>query len=67
MKISEDEALDIYKVTLRIYSPDGTVPRNYQGQMIDFWRKGLKVEKEFALESVFDFRILRFLNQELGK
>ena len=67
MKISEDEALDIYKATLRIYSPDGTVPRNYQEQMVGFWRKGLKIEKEFAPESVFDFRILQSLNKELGK
>lgn len=67
MKISEAEALDIYKVTLRVYSPDGTVPRNYQEQMVEFWRKGLKVDKEFAPESVFDFRILQSLNKELGK
>ncbi len=67
MKISEDEAIEIYKATLRIYSSDGTVPRGYQEQQIGFWRKGLKIEKEFAPESVFDFRVLRSLNQELGK
>lgn len=67
LKISESEADDIYKSTVQVLSLDGTIPREVQEQMISFQRKALKIEKEIPADQVYDFRIVRSLNQSLGK
>ena len=66
-KISRDDALGIYKATLKSYTPDGTISRDQQEKILSFQRKQLKVEKEIPPEQVYDFTILRALNEELKK
>ncbi|HKY08051.1 MAG TPA: ABC transporter substrate-binding protein [Candidatus Binatia bacterium] len=66
-KISRDDALGIYKATLKSYTVDGTISRGQQEKIISFQRKQLKVEKEIAPEQVYDFTMLRTLNDELKK
>jgi NitT/TauT family transport system substrate-binding protein len=66
-KISREDALAIYKATLKSYTLDGTIPRALQERIISFQKKQLKVEKEIPPESVYDFTILRALNDELKK
>lgn len=67
MKVSESEAIDVYRAWLRVMSADGTIPRSLQEKMIAFQRKSLKVDREVAPENVYDLSIVRSLNQELGK
>ena len=67
MKISEPEAIDIYKAWVRVMSVDGTIPRSLQEKMIAFQRKSLKVEREVAAENVYDLSIVRSLNEEMRK
>ena len=66
-KISHEDALGIYKATLKSYTLDGTVPRDLQEKIINFQRRQLKVEKEVPPEQVYDFTILRSVNEELRK
>jgi ABC-type nitrate/sulfonate/bicarbonate transport system substrate-binding protein len=66
-KISRDDALGIYKATLKSYTLDGTISRDQQEKIISFQRKQLKVEKEIAPEQVYDFTMVRALNDELKK
>ena len=66
-KISRDDALGIYKATLKSYTPDGTMSRETQEKIINFQRKQLKVEAEVAPESVYDFTMLRAINDEIKK
>ena len=66
-KISPDDALGIYKATLKSYTLDGTISRELQEKIVNFQRKQLKVEKEINPESVYDFSILRALNDERKK
>ena len=66
-KISQEDALGIYKATLKSYTLDGTVSRDLQQKIINFQRRQLKVEKEVPLEQVYDFTILRAVNEELRK
>ena len=66
-KISHEDALGIYKATLKSYTLDGTVPRDLQEKIINFQRRQLKVEKEVPPEQVYDFTILRSVNEELKK
>ncbi len=66
-KISRDDALGIYKATLKSYTQDGTISRETQEKIISFQRKQLKAEKEITPENVYDFTILRAINDELKK
>ena len=67
MKISDAEAVDIYKAWVRVMSVDGTIPRSLQEKMIAFQRKSLKVEREVTPENVYDLSIVRSLNEEMRK
>ena len=55
------------KATLKSYTLDGTISRELQEKIVTFQRKQLKVEKEIAPESIYDFTILRALNDERKK
>jgi NitT/TauT family transport system substrate-binding protein len=67
MKISDSEAGEVYKAALKIMSADGTIPRNLQEKMIAFQRRSLKIEREVAPEQVYDFTMIRALNDEMRK
>jgi NitT/TauT family transport system substrate-binding protein len=67
MKISEGEAGEVYKAALKIMSADGTIPRTLQEKMIAFQRRSLKIEREVAPEQLYDFGMIRALNDELRK
>ena len=67
MKLSENEAGEIYKAARQVASADGTIPRSLQEKMIAFQKKALKVERDVAPETVYDFSILRAIKAELSK
>ena len=48
-------------------SADGTIPRSLQEKMIAFQRRSLKIEREVSPEQVYDFTIVRALNEKLRK
>lgn len=67
MKISESEAGEVYKAALKIMSADGTIPRSLQEKMIAFQRRSLKIEREVSPDQVYDFTMIRALNDEMRK
>jgi ABC-type nitrate/sulfonate/bicarbonate transport system substrate-binding protein len=67
MKISEGEAVEVYRSALKVMSTDGTISRSLQEKMIAFQRRSLKIEREVAPEQVYDFTLIRALNEELKK
>lgn len=67
MKITEAEAADVYKSAVKVMSTDGTISRSLQEKMIAFQRRALKIEREVAPEQVYDFTLIRALNDELRK
>lgn len=66
-KISMEDSLEIYKATLQVFTPDGTMPVDVQRRIIAFQKKQLNIDKEIAPEQVYDFRILRSLMGEMKK
>jgi NitT/TauT family transport system substrate-binding protein len=58
-KISPDDALGIYKATLKSYTTDGTIARELQEKIVSFQKKQLKVERDIGPEQVYDFTMLR--------
>ena len=67
LKISEPEADDIYKSSVGVLFKDGMISRDVQERMISFQRKALKIEKDVPADQVYDFAMIRSLNQTLGK
>ena len=66
-KISRDDALGIYRATLKSYSIDGTISRELQEKIIDFSVNSSKSRKRSRRRRVYDFTILRALNEELKR
>ncbi len=48
-------------------SADGTISRSLQEKMIAFQRRSLKIEREVSPEQVYDFTMIRALNDELKR
>ena len=67
MKITETEAVDVYRAAVRVMSADGSMAPNLQNKMLAFQRKALKIDREVAPENVYDFSIVRAVNKELGR
>lgn len=66
-KSSEADGLELYRTGVKLFSRDGTIPRDLQERMISLQRKVLQVEKELTPESIYDFSFVRAGNKELGK
>jgi ABC-type nitrate/sulfonate/bicarbonate transport system substrate-binding protein len=67
LKISEPEADDMYRSSVKALSKDGMISRDVQERMISFQRKALKIEKDVPADQVYDFAMIRSLNQTFGK
>jgi ABC-type nitrate/sulfonate/bicarbonate transport system substrate-binding protein len=66
-KLSTSDTANVFRDTLKAYTQDGTVPREQQVRIVDFQRSQLKVDREFSPEAVYDFNLLRSLNEELKR
>jgi ABC-type nitrate/sulfonate/bicarbonate transport system substrate-binding protein len=58
-KITSDDALLVYRSTLKSLTTDGTIPLETQRKIIASHRESLKMEKEIAPEKIFDLSVLR--------
>jgi ABC-type nitrate/sulfonate/bicarbonate transport system substrate-binding protein len=67
MKVTESEANDVYRASLRVMSEDGTIPRSLQEKMIGVQRKALKIDREVRPDDVYDFTMMRVIKAELKK
>jgi ABC-type nitrate/sulfonate/bicarbonate transport system substrate-binding protein len=66
-KISKEDALEIYRATMQVFTTDGTMPLDLQRRIINFQKKQLAIDKEIPPEQVYDFRILRSVIAEIKK
>jgi hypothetical protein len=58
-KITSDDALLVYRSTLKSLTTDGTISLETQRKIIASHRESLKMDKEIAPEKIFDFSVLR--------
>ena len=66
-RIPQEEATEIYKATLKVFTKDGTTPLDFQERIISFQKKDLKLDRNGSPGTVYNFSILRSVIQELGK
>lgn len=65
-KIKAEHAYASYDASLKVISPDGSIPDDGLKLLIDQAKRDLKVTREVAVSEVTDFSILREVQKELG-
>lgn len=66
LKLSRDDADQIYKQSKDYYSPNGSISREGLQFEINFLLKQLGLKKEVSVDDVADFRLLKEVQAELG-
>lgn len=67
LKTTEEESMVVYKSALQAFSSDGTISDSLQQWMIAFQKKALKSEMDIQPQNVYDFSLVRSLNNEFGR
>ena len=58
-KVPEDDALAVYRASVKAYTEDGTLSPAAQERIISFHRKEVKIERDIPTQRVFDFSLLQ--------
>jgi ABC-type nitrate/sulfonate/bicarbonate transport system substrate-binding protein len=66
-KLPEDDAVSIYRASLRAYTEDGTLSQGSQERIINFHKNEVKFDKEIAPQRIFNFSMLRSMLEEKSK
>jgi NitT/TauT family transport system substrate-binding protein len=57
--LPEDDALSIYRASLKAYTEDGTLSQDSQERIISFHKNEVKIEKHVPPQRIFNFGILQ--------
>jgi NitT/TauT family transport system substrate-binding protein len=66
-KVPEEDALDVYRGSLKAFTEDGTLTPAAQERIINFHKNEVKVDKAVPAQRVFNFTLLQSLLSERGK
>jgi len=58
-KVPEEDALSVYRASVKAYTEDGTLTPAAQERILDFHKKEVKIEKDVPAQRVFDFSLLQ--------
>jgi NitT/TauT family transport system substrate-binding protein len=58
-KVPEDDALSVYRASLKAYTEDGTLSQAAQERIISFHKNEVKIEKEVPAQRIFNFTLLQ--------
>jgi ABC-type nitrate/sulfonate/bicarbonate transport system substrate-binding protein len=58
-KVPEEDALSIYRASVKAYTEDGTLTPAAQERILDFHKNEVKIEKDIPAQRVFDFSLLQ--------
>jgi ABC-type nitrate/sulfonate/bicarbonate transport system substrate-binding protein len=66
-KIPEDDALGVYRASLKAYTDDGTLSPDTQERIISFHKKEVKIDKDIPAQRIFNFSMLQSILAERTK
>jgi NitT/TauT family transport system substrate-binding protein len=66
-KVSEDDALAVYRASVKAYTEDGTLSPAAQDRIISFHKNEVKIDKEIPAQRVFNFTLLQSVLSETGR
>ena len=66
-KVPEEDALAVYRASVKAYTEDGTLSPAAQDRIISFHKNEVKIDKDVPAQRVFNFSLLQSILGEKGK
>ena len=66
-KVPEEDALAVYRASVKAYTEDGTLSPAVQERIINFHKNEVKIDKDVPAQRVFSFNLLHSILSERGK
>ena len=66
-KVPEEDALAVYRASVKAYTEDGTLSPAVQERIINFHKNEVKIDKDVPAQRVFNFNLLQSILSERGK
>ena len=63
-KLPDDDALSIYRASIKSFTEDGTLSQASQARIISFHKNEVKIDKEIAPQRIFNFSMLGSILEE---
>ena len=65
-KVPEEDALSVYRASIKAYTEDGTLSPAAQDRIISFHKNEVKIDKDVPAQRVFNFSLLQSVLSEKG-
>ena len=66
-KVPEDDALGVYRASLKAFTEDGTLSQAAQERIISFHKNEVKIEKDVPAQRIFNFAMLQSILTDRSK
>ena len=66
-KVPEEDALGVYRASVKAYTEDGTLSLAAQERIINFHKNEVKIDKDVPVQRVFNFSLLHSILSERGR
>ena len=66
-KVPEDDALGVYRASLKAFTEEGTLSLAAQERIVSFHKNEVKIDKDVPVQRIFNFSLLQSLLSERGK
>lgn len=66
-KVPEDDALGVYRASLKAFTEEGTLSLAAQERIVSFHKNEVKIDKDVPVQRIFNFSLLQSLLSEGGK
>ena len=66
-KVPEDDALSVYRASLKAFTEDGTLSLAAQERIVSFHKNEVKIDKDVPVQRIFNFSLLQSLLSERSK
>ena len=65
-KVPEEDALSVYRASIKAYTEDGTLSPAAQDRIISFHKNEVKIDKDVPAQRIFNFSLLQSILSEKG-
>ncbi len=66
-KVPEEDALGVYRASLKAFTEDGTLSLAAQERIVSFHKNEVKIDKDVPVQRIFNFSLLQSLLSERSK
>jgi len=66
-KVPEEDALSVYRASVKAYTEDGTLSPAAQERIVNFHKNEVKIDKDVPAQRIFNFSLLQSILREKGR